>query len=135
MGETAFHQYFFEQPVDESHTRIFFLNLRNWLLEDEKDEQVRDVTLRVVGEDIKILETLRPVRTPESNNREVLLSGDAAVVSYRECLRDWDNRGWRIDFKALRDQQKGVAFAIPCPARRDSGNWVLDPVPLVAPAG
>jgi phenylpropionate dioxygenase-like ring-hydroxylating dioxygenase large terminal subunit len=131
MGETAFHQYFFEQPLDEGHTRIFFLNMRNWLLEDEKDEQVRKVTLKVVGEDIKVLETLRPIRTPELNTKEILLPGDAAVVSYRECLGDWENLGWRIDNKALREQQGDVAFAIPCPSRRTSGNWVLDPVPLV----
>jgi len=132
FGEAVFHQYFFEQPVDESHTRIFFLNMRNWMLEDDKDERVRDVTLRVVGEDIGILEKLRPVRTPESNAKEVLLTGDAAVVSYRESLRDWDRRGWRIDSKTLREQQKGTAFAIPCPDRRKSGNWVLDSVPLMS---
>jgi phenylpropionate dioxygenase-like ring-hydroxylating dioxygenase large terminal subunit len=131
LGETAFHQYFFEQPVDEGHTRIFFLNVRNWLLEDKKDDQVRDVTLRVVHEDIAVLEKLRPVRTPDSNTKEVLLPGDSAVLSYRECLRDWDSRGWRIDAKALRAQQGDVVFAIPCPARRESGNWVLDPVPLI----
>jgi hypothetical protein len=28
-----------------------------------------------------------------------------------------------------------VAFAIPSPARRNSGNWVLDPVPLVPANG
>ena len=105
--------------------------MRNWLLEDEKDEQVRDVTLRVVQEDIAILETLRPTRTPESNTKEVLLPGDAAVISYRECLSDWDERGWRIDSRALREQTGDVAFAIPSPARRESGNWVLDPVPLI----
>jgi hypothetical protein len=37
--------------------------------------------------------------------------------------------------KALRNAQGDVAYAIPCPARRESGNWVLDPVPLVPAAG
>ena len=131
---TAFHQYFFEAPVDEGHTKIYFLNIRNWLLEDELDERVENVTLQVVHEDISILEKLDPVRTPETNTKEILLAGDQAVVRYRECLKDWENRGWRIDMKGLRERQGDVALAIPCPGRRESGNWVLDTVPLM-PAG
>ena len=128
---TAFHQYFFEQPVDEGHTRIFFLNMRNWLMDDELDQRVEDVTLNIVHEDIAILETLNPVRTPETNTKEVLLPGDQGVVRYRGCLKDWDKRGWHIDMPALRERQRDVAFAIPCPGRRESGNWVLDPVPTL----
>jgi hypothetical protein len=56
------------------------------------------------------------------------------VFRYREHCKDWEARGWRIDMKALRNAQGDVAYAVPCPARRESGNWVLDPVPLV-PAG
>ncbi len=131
---TAFHQYFFEQPVDESHTRIFFLNVRNWLLEDEMDEQVEKITLNVVHEDINILEKLDPVRTPETNVKELLLPSDNAVVRYRSCLKDWENRGWRIDMKALRERQGDAAMAVPSPGRREAGNWVFDTVPLM-PAG
>jgi phenylpropionate dioxygenase-like ring-hydroxylating dioxygenase large terminal subunit len=131
-SNTAFHQYFFEQPVDENHTKIFFLNLRNWLLEEKHDQRVEDITLQVVHEDIAVLESLYPVRTPESNTKEILLTGDQAVVRYRECLKDWENRGWRIDRQALREKQGDVAVAIPCPARRESGNWVLDTVPLMS---
>ncbi len=131
---TAFHQYFFEQPVDEGHTRIFFLNMRNWLMDDKLDQRVEDVTLNIVHEDINVLEKLSPIRTPETNTKELLMPSDNAVVSYRKCLRDWDSRGWRVDMKTLQKKQGDIAFAIPCPARRDSGNWVLDPVPLM-PAG
>jgi phenylpropionate dioxygenase-like ring-hydroxylating dioxygenase large terminal subunit len=127
----AFHQYIFEQPVDDSHTRIFFLNMRNWLMEDKHDQRVEDLTLRIVHEDIGILENLNPIRTPETNNKEILLPNDHAVFRYREHLKEWERRGWRIDMKALRGKQGDVAFAIPCPARRESGNWVLDAVPLV----
>ena len=35
-----------------------------------------------------------------------------------------------IDRDTLKAKKGKVAFAIPCPARRTSGNWVLDPVPL-----
>ena len=47
MTETnAFHQYIFEAPVDEGHTRIFFMNMRNWLMEDKHDQRIEDVTLQ-----------------------------------------------------------------------------------------
>jgi hypothetical protein len=53
-------------------------------------------------------------------------------LRYRELTRQWEQKGWRIDMQALRAERGDVAFAIPCPARRESGNWVLDPVPLLS---
>jgi len=126
----SFHQYIFEAPVDESNTRLFFLNMRNWLLDDKHDQRIEDVTLRVVHEDIRVLEQLNPIRTPDTNTKEVLVPGDHALVRYREWLKKWEANGWRIDMKALRAKQGDVAMAIPCPGRRESGNWVLEPVPL-----
>ena len=127
----SFHQYLFEAPVDENSTRLFFINMRNWLTEDKHDKRMEDVTLRVVSEDIAILEKLNPVRTPDSNTKEILLPGDHAVVRYREWLKKWDARGWRIDVKALKAKQGDAALTIPCPGRRETGNWVLDTVPLL----
>ena len=129
----SFHQYLFEQPTDGDHTRIFFVNMRNWLQEDKHDERIEDVTMKIVHEDLSILEKLHPVRTPETNTKEILVPGDYAVVRYRELLKDWEARGWRIDREALRAKQGDVAYAIPSPARRESGNWVLDTVPLMPP--
>jgi phenylpropionate dioxygenase-like ring-hydroxylating dioxygenase large terminal subunit len=131
----SFHQYLFEAPVDEGHTRIFFLNMRNWLTEDKYDQRMEDVTLKVVQEDIGVLEKLNPVRTPDTNTKEVLVPGDYALVRYREWLKKWDANGWRIDMRALREKLGDVAMTIPCPARRESGNWVLDTVPLVPATG
>ena len=128
--ENSFHQYLFEAPVDDGHTRIFFLNMRSWLLEDEHDERIEKPTLDIVHEDVEILERLQPVRTPPTNNKEILVPGDTAVLRYREWLSDWDAKGWRIDFNRLQAKKKDIAFAIPSPGRRESGNWVLDAVPL-----
>lgn len=128
-----FSQYFFEAPVNESRTRIFFVNMRAFLLEPEHDERIAKVNLIVAKEDIEILEELDPVRTPDSTTKELLVPSDGAVIRYREWLKEWDAKGWRIDLKKLRDQKGDVAYSIPCPERRTSGNWVLDPVPLVAP--
>ncbi len=129
-AENAFHQYIFEAPVDDSHTRIFFVNMRSWLLEDKHDETIEKPTLQIVHEDVGILEKLRPIRTPTTNTKEILVPGDTVVVRYREWLADWDANGWRIDYKALQAQKGDIAFAIPSPGRREGGNWVLDTIPL-----
>ena len=128
----SFHQYMFEAPLDESHTRIYLVSLRNWLLEDAHEARMAEVTRKVVQEDTLIIENLNPVRTPDSNTREVLVPGDTAIAHYRDWLKKWDALGWRIDVKALRTKMGDVAMAIPSPARRDSGNWVHETVPLVA---
>jgi hypothetical protein len=78
-----------------------------------------------------VLVNLNPVRTPENNVKEILLAPDQAVVRYREFLGEWERRGWRVDLKKLRETAGDVAYAIPCPDRRTSGNWVLDPIPLL----
>jgi phenylpropionate dioxygenase-like ring-hydroxylating dioxygenase large terminal subunit len=130
-AENAFHQYLFEAPVDDGHTRIFFLNLRSWLLEDEHDDRIEKPTLQIVHEDVDILERLSPINTPSTNTKEILVPGDAVIVRYREWLSEWDANGWRIDFRGLRDKQRHMAFAIPSPGRREGGNWVLDTVPLM----
>ncbi len=130
----AFHQYFFEQPVDESRTRVFFLNTRNCMLDPKMDARANEANLKVAHEDIAVLTELNPVRTPENNVKEILLPPDQAVVRYREFLAEWERRGWRIDLKKLRETAGDVAYAIPCPDRRTSGNWVLDPIPLVPAA-
>jgi phenylpropionate dioxygenase-like ring-hydroxylating dioxygenase large terminal subunit len=129
-AENAFHQYGFEAPIDDSNTRIFFVNMRSWLLEDEYDERIEKPTLQIVHEDVDILEKLRPVRTPTTNTKEILVPGDTVVVRYREWLAEWDAKGWRIDYKGLQAQKGDIAFAIPSPGRREGGNWVLDTIPL-----
>lgn len=130
-ADNAFHQYLFEAPVDEGHTRIYFLNMRSWLLEDEYDMRIEKPTMDIVREDIDVLQKLRPVRTPSTNTKEILVPSDAVIVRYREWLSDWDAKGWRIDFKALEARRIDYAFAIPSPGRREGGNWVLDTIPLM----
>jgi len=129
-AENAFHQYAFEAPIDDSHTRIFFINMRSWLLEDEHDMRIETPTLAIVGEDVDILEKLSPTRTPTTNTKEVLLPSDGMIVRYREWLSDWDANGWRIDYQRLQNERGDFAYAIPSPGRRTGGNWVLDTVPL-----
>ncbi len=129
-AENSFHQYAFEAPIDDSHTRIFFVNMRNWLLEDKHDMRIEKTTLAIVEEDVVLLEKLSPIRTPVTNTKEILVPSDGMIVRYREWLSEWDANGWRIDYKRLKDENGDIAYAIPSPGRRTSKNWVLDTIPL-----
>ncbi|MDH5254311.1 MAG: aromatic ring-hydroxylating dioxygenase subunit alpha [Gammaproteobacteria bacterium] len=130
--DNVFVQYFFEQPIDDSHTRIFFLNMRNCMLEEQNDARMEKINLAIADEDIAVITKLNPVRTPESSAKEVLVVGDECIGQYRRHLGEWERRGWRLDMKALKSQAGDMAWAIPSPARRTEKNWVLDAAPLVA---
>jgi len=129
----AFRQYFLEQPVDENRTRIFFVNMRNFMLEPEKDGPIHARNKVIAQQDIEILTDVYPLRTPVSNTKEVLMPADKAVAGYRDWLRKFDDKGWRIDWDEFksRNARGNIAFAIPSPGRRTSGNWVLETVPLL----
>jgi hypothetical protein len=51
---------------------------------------------------------------------------------YREKLKRWEQRGWRMDVDAIERDRKRIVYAIPCPARRGTKGWVLDAVPLLS---
>jgi phenylpropionate dioxygenase-like ring-hydroxylating dioxygenase large terminal subunit len=127
-----FRQYFFEQPVDQAKTRIFFVNMRNFMLEPKHDGPIHARNKIIAQQDIEILLDVYPPRTPTSNTKEVLMPADKAVAAYREWLAKFDNRGWRIDWDEFtRRNGKDTAYAIPSPKRRGTGNWVLETVPLI----
>ena len=128
------HQYMFEAPVDGDHTKVYLVNLRSFNLEPKHDDFIREANLRVTVEDIAVLEGLYPVRTPETRTKEILITGDKGIVRYRDCLEGLNAKGWRLDSKALQENHGDVAYAVPCPERRNSGNWVLESAPLMPAA-
>jgi len=130
--DKGFRQYFFEQPIDDNHTRIFFLNMRNFMLDPSRDGAIHARNKEIAKQDIDVLEHLYPTMTPISNTKEVLMPADKAVVAYREWLSKFDDAGWRIDVAEFnRRNGTDTAFAIPSPARRESKNWVVEAVPMV----
>jgi len=129
--QNRFHQYFFEAPIDENRTKIFFLNLRHFMLEPEHDKRIMDVNMEIAKEDIDVVVNLDPVRTPETLTRELLVPADRPIMHYREQLKEWERSGWRIDVAKLNALRGNEAVAIPCPARRTEKNWILPEVPLV----
>ena len=73
-----------------------------------------------------------PVVTPETNTKEFMTPSDQVIVTYRDKLKEWDRRGWRLDFDQVERDARKVAYAIPGPERRTHKGWVLDAAPVVA---
>ena len=86
----------------------------------------------VASEDIVVVNKLKPKLTPPTMTKEVLMPHDSVVVQYRGKLKEWMEKGWRLDHMALNDlSDKGdVITAIPCPYRRETKAWALDPAPV-----
>jgi phenylpropionate dioxygenase-like ring-hydroxylating dioxygenase large terminal subunit len=125
------HQYMYETPVDEHSSKIWLINLRNFMLEDKHDERVIERNEYVAFQDRDVLSKIHPALTPPSNNFEHLMPADLCIGKYREKLDSWEQRGWRIDSAEVKQNKNRVAYAIPSPARSDAKGWVLDPIPLV----
>ena len=130
--ETGFRQYFFEQPISETKTKIFFVNNRNFLMDPSMDEPIHARNLVIAQQDIDILIDVYPTVTPFVVKEEVIVPADVPIVAYRDWLAKFDAKGWRIDTKEFNENNgKGKAYAIPGPGRNKSKNYPLDTLPLV----
>ena len=125
------HQYLFETPVDDSNTRLYLLNLRNFLLGPEDDARMIERNGVVARQDRDVLAGIHPIQTPPTNIYEFFVGPDEPIAKYREFLKDWEARGWRIDAEKVERDQKRVAYAIPSPGRREKKGWILQSVPLL----
>ena len=133
--EKSFRQYVFETPVDERTLHTFLVSYRNAITGKWADNTVLKRNFAIAEQDRVVIEKLQPVLTPPSRTKELMMPADKVIGLYRDSLDMWTEKGWRIDTEAVkRAQERGdTVFAIPSPSRRDSKNWVLDPVPLVPP--
>ncbi len=129
--EFKIHQYFFETPIDEKRIRIFFINMRNAMIEPENDHLITERNMYVVNQDRDVLRELRPILTPDTNIHETFVPADKPVARYRERIKEWQAKGWRIDVEEVKRNEGKVAYAIPSPARRKSKGWALDSIPLL----
>lgn len=125
------HQYFFETPLETGKTAIYMIDMRNAMLDAADDERTMKMDTLVMNQDGRVLLGLRPVVPPVTNVRENLMPSDRQMARYRERLKEWEARGWRIDVETVRRTRDNAAYAIPSPARRESRHWTLEPVPLI----
>jgi hypothetical protein len=100
------------------------------------DRAVSKRNMVVAEQDRVVVERMQPKRAPRRNVKEMHMPADKIIRLYREKILEWEAKGWRIDLDALAAKRAAGDFVtvIPSPGRRDSRNWVLDPVPLIAPA-
>ncbi|MDJ0928733.1 MAG: aromatic ring-hydroxylating dioxygenase subunit alpha [Gammaproteobacteria bacterium] len=129
---TWFHQYLFERPVDEGNIHLYLLCMRNAFLEEKNDAYMIERNQYVANQDKVVIEELRPVLTPPTTTKEFMVPADKVILMYRDKLKEWDAKGWRIDTDEVDRNAKRVAYAIPSPARREHKGWVLDSIPLIA---
>lgn len=125
-----FHQYLLERPIDENHIHLYLLCMRNGFLEEKYDDYMIERNQYVAEQDKKVIEELRPVLTPDTNTKEFMVPADKVILMYREKLKEWDAKGWRIDTDLVAENAKKVAYAVPSPERRHAKGWVLDAIPL-----
>jgi hypothetical protein len=128
------HQYIYHTPVDEFTDRVFFVNARNFLTSRMFKKGADRRALAIIEQDRRIIEKIEPVFTPDSATDQLSVRADALSLHYRERLRDWAARGWRIDGDKLAGvRPRSRVQTIPSPGRREQKAWVYDNVPL-APA-
>ena len=126
------HQYTYDLPIDEFTTRVFLVSTRNSGLTEEMQKIMMDRNLIVAQQDIDILDDVEPVRTPPTMMKEFMVRSDSCIVRYREHIKAYEDKGWRIDLDTFHSETaKGdIIFAIPSPMRREHKKWVIDPIPL-----
>ena len=116
-------------PVDENTTRSFVVQVRNFFKWGMFDKGSVKRTLKVFQEDAQIVEALSPHYLPESLEAEVSVEQDKFMGAWRKVRKvHVEEKGWKIDTKALEPFAREKVFTIPSPARRTNPElrWALD---------
>ena len=128
------HQYLFERPIDEKSTHLYLVCARNFSLEEKTDAYVIERNQYVANQDVKVIQELHPMVTPDKNTKEFMVPSDQVILDYRAKQKEWAGKGWKIDTLSVAADGGRSAYAVPSPARRHQKGWVLDAIPLVDPA-
>jgi phenylpropionate dioxygenase-like ring-hydroxylating dioxygenase large terminal subunit len=129
------YQYVFESPIDEYNVRTFLVSSRNFFTHRLFDGMANSRNMKIAEEDRIIAENLEPLIGRDGRTDDLSVKADKIQIVYREQLKAWEAKGWRIDCEALRAGYPGKeVHVIPSPQRRESGNWVFNTVPLIPSA-
>lgn len=124
-----FRFYYYVTPIDETACRRYLLHARNFLPGEKMDTELTKTNWKFEKEDRDLLEAMRPIVPPRDHTHDQLQSEEQAMAQYRKQLRQWEDKGWRIDTAALEQLGETRACVIPSPARRASDRWILPEVP------
>lgn len=123
-------------PVDENATRTFALQFRSFFKYRFFDRGSLKRLRRILSEDAVIVEAASPNRLPDNLANEMSFGDDKFIRTFRAARRKLiEERGWKIDSRAVAALRDSKALTIPSPARRRLAHmrWVIDTVPLVPP--
>jgi phenylpropionate dioxygenase-like ring-hydroxylating dioxygenase large terminal subunit len=123
-------------PIDENTTRSFLIQSRNFFKWGMFDKGTIKRTQKVFREDAEIVEAIQPHYLPETLETEVSVEEDKFMGAWRKVRKAHiDEKGWKIDSKAIAAHAGEKVFTIPSPARRNNPDlrWALETVPLVPP--
>ncbi|GMA51893.1 hypothetical protein GCM10025857_32500 [Alicyclobacillus contaminans] len=88
-GDASMCTYLTFTPLDDEHTRIFGKTLRNFAQDAEfLDDHHLSHTLKVMGEDQRIIESVRPRMAPADMRREAHVPSDVPALHVRRWLYD-----------------------------------------------
>lgn len=124
--------YFYATPITQGRTRVTLLTTRNFMPGADQDEVMMKGNEHVLMQDVTVVRRIHPGPAPDKAGTELLLPEDRGVIGYRDRAQEWTARGWRIDSDSLAADSSNRVYAIPCPSRREGGNWVTRSVPLLA---
>jgi phenylpropionate dioxygenase-like ring-hydroxylating dioxygenase large terminal subunit len=117
-------------PVDEHHTRSWWLMGRNFMKAAMFDKDSIRRNIKIFSQDAAVIQHLKPELVPDSWREELTVKTDALQVSYRRKVRSLEAKGWKIDTPRIEAEFVGRrACTLPSPARA-SENFVLETVPL-----
>lgn len=123
-------------PIDEEHTKMYYLLFRNFFMEPKNDRMHVQRNLKNIFQDKANAESIMPKRAPDLDDWPVLQLDreDLLMSAYWQEMRKLRRAGQQIDRVALDELARdGDYRVIPSPGRRESpDDWVFDAVPLIS---
>jgi len=130
------YQYIFQAPIDEYSTRTFLVSCRNFFTSKLFDKISHKRNMIIAEEDRVITEAIEPVIGRDDAVSDLSVKVDEIQIIYRNHLKQWQEKGWRIDTEALANAYPGKdIYMVPSPARRVSKSWVFKALPMLSGSG
>lgn len=123
-------------PIDEHTTLTRWIAARNFFTGAWGDGNTRFRVIQIFDQDKEILEEVKPIELPYDLSEEYSVQSDSLAILYRRMRKRLIERGWGVDFRAIREQFEGRAVVLPSPRRRDPNDntkWVLPEIPVHLP--
>ena len=109
------------------------VSLRNCRLEEEYNKNFIERMGIAVDEDRIVIEKLDPPIPSREAVGEFIVPADDILMNYRRQRTAWEANGWRMNLEEMEKNRNRVAYAIPCPGRRENPeDWAVTSVPLLS---